>query len=76
MRTPRARAIVAVLLVAGAAAAGCAGAQPETGASTVLEVPYLTTRELRAEATGQPDYNNRVAQPSATAGRWITAWSR
>lgn len=61
----RAQAFVAVLLAAGMAATGCAGAQPETGASTVLEVPYLTTRQARAGATETPDYRNSVAKPTA-----------
>lgn len=65
MVTPRACAAVALLLVAGVAATGCAGAQPEVGPSTVLEIPYLTTRELRSGAAGAPDYSNRVAKPRA-----------
>ena len=55
---------MAVLLAAAAAATGCAGAQPDSSAEP-LEVPYLTTRNLRAEAAGQADYGNRVVDLSA-----------
>jgi len=64
VRTFRARALAAVLVVAGTAAAGCAGAQPGADAKP-LEVPYLTTRNLQKEAAGDADYGNRVTELNA-----------
>ncbi len=64
MSIPPARELLAVLFVAGFAATGCAGAQPDSGAQA-LDVPYLTTRNLRSGFDEEADYGNRVVDLSA-----------